>query len=382
MSISLESRLPRVGTTIFSVMSQLAQEHAAINLAQGFPDFECSPELLELVYKYMRDGYNQYAPMPGVLPLREALATKIASQYQFSPSPENITLTCGATEACFSAITSVVRPGDEVILFEPAFDCYVPAIELAGGIPVYIPMHYPHYQFDWQMVREKVNSKTRLIIINSPHNPTGALLSKHDMLELEHLVIEKKNLIVLSDEVYEHMVFDGLPHESVLKYAALRERSFAIFSLGKTYHVTGWRMGYCVAPAALTKEFRKVHQFNTFSVHTPSQYAMAEFISKKEEYLRLPDFFEKKRDYFLSAMKKSNFEMFPSKGSYFQMASYKNISTQPDVQFARWLVEEAGVAVIPTSVFYHNGVDEHVVRFCIAKKEETLQAAADRLCKI
>jgi methionine aminotransferase len=363
-------------------MSQLAAEHNAINLAQGFPDFACSPELVELVYKYMKEGRNQYAPMPGLLDLRESLANKSGELYGYYPSPDDVTLTCGATEACYTAITSVVRPGDEVILFEPAFDCYLPAIELAGGKPVYIPMHYPHYQLDWQLVREKVNDKTRLIILNSPHNPTGAIISKHDILELEHILAGRKSLFVLSDEVYEHMVFDGKQHESVLRYPELRAKSFAVFSLGKTYHTTGWRIGYCIAPAALTKEFRKVHQFNTFSVHTPTQYALADYLRNKEAYLQLPDFFERKRDFFLKHMQKSRFELFPTHGSYFQMASFKNISDKGDVEFARWLVKEVGVAVIPTSVFYHTKHDEHVIRFCIAKKEETLEAAAERLCKI
>lgn len=382
MSITVESRLPALGTSIFSVMSQLAAEYKAINLAQGFPDFGCSEELVDSIYHHMKEGRNQYAPMPGLLELREALANKAGELYGYYPSPDEVTITCGATEACFTAITSVVRPGDEVILFEPAFDCYVPAIELAGGKPIFIPMHFPHYQLDWQRVREKVNDKTRLIIINSPHNPTGSIITKHDILELEHIIAGKPSLFVLSDEVYEHMVFDGKQHESVLRYPHIRSKSFAVFSLGKTYHATGWRIGYAIAPQALTHEFRKVHQFNTFSVHTPTQYALADFLSKKEKYLELPGFFEKKRNLFLKLMRNSRFEMFPSHGSYFQMASYKKISDLPDVEFTKSLVTDAGVAVIPTSVFYHDKNDERVIRFCIAKKDETLEAAAERLCRI
>ncbi len=376
------SKLPDVGTTIFTVMSQLAHQYKAINLAQGFPDFGTSGELISLVHKYMEEGFNQYAPMPGILPLREKIGRKTSELYGYTPDPETeITLTSGATEACYVAITSIVHPGDEVIVFEPAFDSYVSAIRLSGGKPVFIQMQYPHFTIDWQKVKDKVNSKTKLIIINSPHNPTGAVINKHDIVDLESIV-STRDIYILSDEVYEHMVFDHHHHESILKYPGLRRKSFVVSSFGKTYHSTGWRMGYCIAPAALSKEFRKIHQYVTFSAHTPTQYALNDYIQEKEHYLKLPAFFEGKRNLFLNLMKKSRFEFFPAKGSYFQLASYKNISNETDVDFSKRLVEEHGVAVIPVSSFYHNNKDEKVIRFCLAKKDETLEKAAEILCRI
>ncbi len=376
------SKLPTTGTTIFTVMSQLAQEHNAINLAQGFPDFDTSEELISLVNKYMLKGFNQYAPMPGILPLREKISHKTSLLYGYTPDPETeVTLTCGATEACYVAITAVVKPGDEVIVFEPAFDCYVSAIELCGAKPVFVSMRYPHYSIDWQEVRELINKKTRLIILNSPHNPTGSVISIHDIHELES-ILTGNAIFLLSDEVYEHMIYDKHVHESVLKYEAIRSKSFVISSLGKTFHCTGWRIGYCIAPPYLTKEFRKVHQYNTFSVHTPTQYAVAEFLENKESYLHLPLFFQNKRDKFIKLLSKSRFELFPASGSYFQLASYKNISEEKDVDFASRITKEFKVATIPVSVFYHDKRDEHVIRFCFAKKEETLEKAAEILCKI
>jgi methionine aminotransferase len=376
------SKLPNTGTTIFTVMSQMAQEYNAINLAQGFPDFGTPEELISLVHKYMLKGFNQYAPMPGILPLREKISGMVKELYGCTPDPvTEITLTCGATEACYVAITSVLKPGDEVILFEPAFDCYVSAIELCGAKPVYIKMNYPHYAIDWQQVRDKITDKTRLIILNSPHNPTGSVISVHDIHELQS-ILAGNDILLLSDEVYEHMVFDKLPHESALKYEDIRSKSFVIASLGKTFHCTGWRIGYCIAPAYLTREFRKVHQYNTFSVHTPTQYAVCEYLEQKENYLHLPDFFQAKRDKFLQLLSKSRFELFPAKGSYFQLASYKNISDENDVDFAARITKEFKVATIPVSVFYHDNSDEKIIRFCFAKKEDTLEKAAEILCRI
>ena len=376
------SKLPSVGTTIFSVMSQMAQENNAINLAQGFPDFEMSEELISLVHKYMLKGYNQYAPMPGILPLREKVSAMVGELYGYLPNPaEEITITCGATEACYVAITSVVKPGDEVMVLEPAFDCYVSAIELCGAKPVYVSLRYPDYSIDWIKLREKITQKTKLIVLNSPHNPTGAVISSNDIHELQQ-IMEENELFLLSDEVYEHIIFDKLSHESVLKYENIRNRSFVISSLGKTFHCTGWRAGYCIAPAYLTKEFRKVHQYNTFSVHTPSQYAIAEYMENKEHYLDLSGFFQKKRDLFIKLLSSSRFELFPSKGSYFQLASYKNISDEKDLDFAARITKEFKVATIPVSAFYHDHKDDKIIRFCFAKKEETLEKAAEILCRI
>ncbi|HEY8402773.1 MAG TPA: methionine aminotransferase, partial [Cytophagaceae bacterium] len=351
--VAPETKLPGVGTTIFTIMSQLARDYEAINLAQGFPDFPCSSELIDLVYKYMQAGCNQYAPMPGIMPLRERIAAKIQSLYNFTYNPDTeVTLTCGATESSYAAITSVVKPGDEVIVFEPAFDCYTPAIHLSGGIPVYIELSYPDYKIDWNLVKEKITPRTKLIIINSPHNPTGAIITREDIEGLKE-VVKDTSITILSDEVYEHIVFDGQQHESVIKYPELRERSLVIFSFGKTFHTTGWRMGYCVAPAALSAEFRKVHQFITFSVPTPMQFALADYLQDENHYTNLPRFFQEKRDKLSELLIHSRFELIPSKGTYFQLASYKNISDENDVDFAIRLTKEYGVATIPVSVFYH-----------------------------
>ncbi len=376
------SKLPNTGTTIFSLMSQMAQENSAINLAQGFPDFGMSEELISLVHKYMLKGFNQYAPMPGLLSLREKISVLAADHYGYTPNPsDEVTITCGATEACYLAVTAVVKAGDEVILFEPAFDCYATAIELCGAKPVYIQMHYPHYTIDWQKVREKITEKTRMIILNTPHNPTGSVISLHDIHELQS-ILAGKELFILSDEVYEHIIFDKLVHESVLRYEDLRQKSFVISSLGKSFHCTGWRIGYCIAPAHLTKEFRKVHQHNTFSVHTPTQYALAEYMEQKDHCRDLSIFFQKKRDKFLHLLAKSRFDFFPARGSYFQLASYKNISEEADIEFVTRITKEFKVAVIPVSPFYHDKRDEKIVRFCFAKKDETLEKAAEQLCKI
>jgi methionine aminotransferase len=378
----IESKLPQIGTTIFTVMSQMAQQHQAINLAQGFPDFSCSPELLELVKKHLNEGFNQYAPMAGISALREQIAEKTHFLYGYSPSPDSeITITCGATEACYTAITTFVKPGDEILVFEPAFDSYVPAIKLSGGIPVFVQLSYPDFQIPWHEVEAKITAQTKMIIVNSPHNPTGSILSAEDIQQLERLT-QDTNIIILSDEVYEHMVFDGAAHYSLLKSEILRKRTLTVFSFGKTFHVTGWRVGYCIANPILTKEFRTVHQYNTFCAPTPFQLAIADFLPNQQEYLSLPDFYQKKRDYFLKCMDSSKFTAIPSAGTFFQLFSYKNISDISDQEMAIWLTKEIGVAAIPISVFYHSGLDQKIVRFCFAKENLTLEKAAERLCKI
>lgn len=381
-SYSIDTRLPGLGTTIFTVMSQLAREHNAINLAQGYPDFGCDPALIELVNKYISRGFNQYSPMPGVMALREKISEKTKELYGACYDPETeVTISCGATEACFAAISSLLRPGDEVILFEPAFDVYLPAIRLAGAIPVYTELHYPHYRIDWDEVKSKISSKTRLIIMNSPHNPTGTVISQEDIIALKE-IIQTNDIFIISDEVYEHIIFDDRKHESLILYPELRERTMVLSSFGKTFHTTGWRMGYCVAPAYLSAEFRKFHQFITFSAVTPMQYAIAEYLQDKENYVHLPAFYQKKRDKFLKLMAGSAFTMVPSSGTFFQLMSYKNIMEEQDVQFAERLTREIGVASIPVSVFYHKRNDEKVLRFCFAKEDTTLENAAERLCRI
>lgn len=380
--IKIESKLPHVGITIFTVMSNLAAEHSAINLSQGFPDFDVDPDLLALVYKYMQGGYNQYAPMQGVAILRERLAEKTRQLYQavYDPVTE-ITVTSGATEALFAAISAVVQTGDEVIVLEPAFDCYVPAILLNGGIPVFVKYRFPDYHIDWDEVRHAVTSKTRLIILNSPHNPSGAVLSGEDIAALKRIVRDT-DLLIISDEVYEHIIFDGRVHQSMACHPELAQRSFVISSFGKTYHTTGWKIGYCLAPQPLTAEFQSVHQFLTFASNTPIQHAYAEFMLNKRAFLELAGFYQKKRDMFLALIEPSRFKPISCQGTYFQMLDYSAISNEPDVAFARRLTVEHGVASIPPSVFYHDGQDHHVLRFCFAKKDETLKRAAEKLCKI
>jgi methionine aminotransferase len=378
----LRSKLPDVGLTIFSVMTQLSNDYNAINLSQGFPDFDVHPDLLDLVNKYMRSGHNQYAPMQGVLILREMIAEKVMELYNgvYDPVTE-ITVTSGATEALFSAIAAVVHNGDEVIVLEPAFDSYVPAIELNGGIPVYVKFRFPEYGIDWDEVKQSVTSKTRLIILNSPHNPTGAVLSGDDIAALKQIVNDTK-ILILSDEVYEHIIFDGIRHESISRHPELVSQSFVISSFGKTYHTTGWKIGYCLAPAALSKEFQKVHQFLTFASNTPIQFAYAEFMRNKDVYLNLSTFYQKKRDRFLKLIEKSRFKPIPCHGTYFQMLDYSEISDESDIKFSKRLIMEHGVASIPPSVFYHQKDDHNVLRFCFAKKDETLDKAAEKLCKI
>ncbi len=380
--MQIQSKIPDVGVTIFSVMTQLANEHGAINLSQGFPDFDPHPDLISLVHQHMCDGRNQYAPMPGVGALREALAAKVNDLYAASYHPENdITITAGATEAIFAAITTVVRPGDEVIVFEPAYDMYVPVIQLNGGRPVYVKLHHPDYRIDWQEVSDAISPQTRLIIINSPHNPSGMIFSSNDMHALADIVANSEAM-VLSDEAYEHIVFDGASHESVSRFPQLAARSFVIGSFAKTYHSTGWKVGYCLAPDVLTRELRRIHQFVTFAVNTPIQYAFADFLNRKDLYTRLPGFYQQKRDHFLALINGSRFKPIPSQGTYYQLLDYSAISNEPDIEMAKRLTIDYGVASIPTSVFYHQNDDHHVLRFCFAKKEETLKCAAEKLCQI
>ena len=378
---SIKSKLPKVGTTIFSVMSALATKQKAINLSQGFPDFDASEELIGLVNDYMKKGMNQYAPMQGILPLRERLAEKTQDLYKISYNPDTeITITSGGTEAIYTAITAIIREGDEVIVFEPAYDCYVPAIELAGGVPVYISLKSPDFKINWNEIKKVISHKTKMIMINTPHNPTGTVMNAGDMKELEKIVAGTE-ICIISDEVYEHIIFDKLEHESVLRYPVLAERSFVVFSFGKTYHTTGWKIGYCFAPANLMAEFRKIHQFVVFSANTPLQYALADFI-KNKNYLSLPDYYQEKRDYFLTLIKGSRFKFTPASGSYFQCLDYTSITNEKDTDFAIRLTKEFKIASIPISVFYHEGIDNKVLRFCFAKKNETLEMAAEKICSV
>lgn len=363
-------------------MSALANEQQAINLSQGFPDFNCPEELVELVAKYMREGYNQYAPMPGVLHLREKISEKTEKLYGYRPNPETeVTVTSGATEALFAAITAIVKPGDEVVVLEPCYDSYAPAIRLSGGVPIYVSLALPDFHVDWEQVKKRISSRTRLIIMNTPHNPTGAVMTQQDMQTLATLT-NGSDIFVISDEVYEHMVFDERQHTSVLQHPALRERSIAISSFGKTYHTTGWKIGYAIAPPALTNELRKIHQYLTFASPTPLQLAIADFMENEEHYLRLPDFYQQKRDLFMELVQPSRFELIPSAGTYFQLLKYDAISDEYDVDFAKRLTREIGVAAIPVSAFYHDKADHKYLRFCFAKGEDTLRKAAERLVQL
>ena len=379
---AITSKLPDVGTTIFTVMTALANEHKAINLSQGFPDFQCSGELVSLVDGYMKKGFNQYAPMPGVLRLREKIAEKCEAAYGTAYNPDTeITITSGGTQALYTAISAVVQDGDEVIVFTPAYDSYSPAIRLCGGMPVFMELTYPDYKIDWGQLKKKITRRTRMIILNTPHNPTATALTADDMKELEKLV-QDTDIILLSDEVYEHILFDGRTHESVLKYPVLAERSFAVFSFGKTYHITGWKLGYCMAPANLMKEFRKAHQFQVFCSNHPMQLAIADFLERKDEYENLNKFYQEKRDYFKLCIKGSRFKILPSQGTYFQLLDYSAITDEKDTELAIRLTKEHGIASIPVSVFYNTQRDDKVLRFCFAKSNETLEKAAERLCKI
>ncbi len=379
---TIKSKLPKVGTTIFTVMSQLAQENQAINLSQGFPDFESSEELTGLVNDAMKKGLNQYAPMPGIMALREQIAVKTEKLYGAIYHPETeITITSGATQAIYTAIAATITEDDEVIIFTPAYDCYEPAIELNGGRTVFVQMHAPDYKINWEQVKKLINQRTKMIIINTPHNPTGTVLEDEDMLALEKIVSDT-DILLISDEVYEHIIFDGKQHQSVSKYPGLAERSFIISSFGKTFHNTGWKMGYCLAPKNLMVEFRKAHQFIVFSANTPIQYGLAEYLKNETNYLRLNDFYQEKRDLFSALVKDSRFEILPSSGTYFQLLSYKGITDKSDTDFAIELTEKHKVASIPVSVFYHQKVDEKILRFCVAKKEETLEQAAEILNRV
>jgi methionine transaminase len=378
--MTLTSKLPTVGTTIFTVMSQMALDHGAINLSQGFPDFDVPPALLSLLEKYLRNGYNQYPPMAGVPYLREQISTKLLRLYGAPLDPEHeITVTSGATEAIFVAVQCVVRAGDEVIVFDPAYDSYEPAVTLAGGRTIHVPLLTPDFSIDFDRLEEAINDRTRLIIINSPHNPCGSVISAGDLDQLAELV-RLRDLMLLSDEVYEHMVYDGAAHCSVLTHEELRQRSFVVSSFGKTYHATGWKVAYCAAPGALTNEFRKVHQFVTFTTHTPTQWALAEFMEfHPEHYLTLADFYQVKRDLFVNEMQESAFIMKPSAGTYFQLAEYSALSEQDDMSFVTKLTQDTGVAAIPISVFYESPPPQHLIRFCFCKDDETLIKAAKLL---
>ncbi len=380
--IPVTSKLPKTGTTIFTTMSALANEAGAINLSQGFPDFDCSPKLTELVTRAMNAGLNQYAPMPGLLTLREQIAIKAEKLYAAIYHPETeITVTAGGTQAIFTAICSTININDEVIIFEPAYDCYAPAIKLMGGIVKSLELEPPDYRIPWQMVKRLINSRTRMIILNSPHNPTATILKQEDIDELTALV-KDTDILILSDEVYEHLVFDDRPHLSMARYAHLRERSFIVASFGKLLHTTGWKLGYCLAPAGLMQEFRKVHQYIVFSVNTPMQAAIAEYLKDENSYLHLAGFFQEKRDYFRAGLAATRFNLLPCCGSYFQSVTYRNITDEGDKAFALRLVKEAGVAAIPVSAFYTKNTDYNVLRFCFAKKHETLAVAIDRLSSI
>lgn len=380
--LHLPSKLPSVGTTIFTVMSRLSAELGAINLSQGFPDFDCDPALVDAVARHMRAGRNQYAPMPGVLPLREAIAAKYEHFHgrRYDPDSE-VTVTSGGTEALFAAVSAILQPGDEAIVLEPCYDSYVPAIELGGGIPVVVSLAYPGYAIDWRAVRDAITPRTRLLIINSPHNPTGAVLTRTDIDEL-HALVAGTRIVIISDEVYEHIIFDGVQHESMARHPELAARSFIVGSFGKTYHVTGWKVGYTVAPAPLMAEFRKVHQFVTFSTNTPVQYALADFLADRRGLAELSPFYQAKRDLFLRLMDGSRFRPLPSRGSYFQLMDYSAITNEDDGAFAIRVTKEHGVASIPTSSFLYRATAPPVLRFCFAKKNDTLERAAARLRSI
>jgi len=377
--ININTKLPEWGTSIFTIMSRMAVEHNAINLAQGFPDFNCDSDLLELVSYFQKKGFNQYAPMQGVPNLRKAISEKIEKIYdKYYDFDKEITVTAGATQALYTAITSIVKRGDEVILFEPAYDSYVPDVISNGGIPVYIPLNQKNYSYDWELVRNKISGKTKAIILNSPHNPTGSLISEDDIKQLEKLTRET-DILIVSDEVYEHITFDDEKHISIASSKELSKRTFVISSFGKTYHTTGWKMGYCAAPENLTKEFRKMHQFIVFSTNTPIQYAYAEFMKQEDRYLSLGKFYQHKRNVFLNEIKSSKFKLKPCKGTYFQLLDYSAISNKSDMEFSEYLTKEIGVAVIPLSPFYEQKVSQSLIRICFAKSDDVLKEASAKL---
>ncbi|MFA7665545.1 MAG: pyridoxal phosphate-dependent aminotransferase [Burkholderiaceae bacterium] len=380
-TLPIETKMPKIGTTIFTVMSALATERNAVNLGQGFPDFDCDPLLVDAVADAMRSGLNQYPPMAGVPALRQVLADKIAALYgvRYDWNTE-ITITAGATQAIFTALLAVVRPGDEVIVLEPVYDSYIPNIELIGATPIVVPMT-SEYRVSWERVRAAVTPRTRVIMVNSPHNPSGMILRDADMRELETIATEA-GLFVISDEVYEHMVYDGQPHQSACRYPGLAARSFVISSFGKTFHVTGWKVAHCAAPAALSEEFRKAHQFNVFTVNTPVQHGLAQYMREPSRYLQLPAFYQRKRDLFREGLANTRFRMLPSEGTFFQLVDYSAISDLSEAEFSKWLTTEIGVAAIPLSAFYEQPVENGVVRFCFAKQDETLRLALERLARL
>ncbi len=380
--IQIQSKLPELEVSIFAVMSHLAEQSGAINLSQGFPDFNCQPQLIDLVYHYLKMGKNQYAPMPGIVPLREALSAKIKALYgaQYDPQTE-ITITAGATEALFAAITAVVHTGDEVLIFEPFYDAYPPIVKYSGGLPKFVRLQPPDFSIPWDQVKKAITPKTRLIIVNSPHNPTGSILSDRDLDMLAELV-DGSSILIVSDEVYEHIVFDGQTHYSLATHPELRKRSFVISSFGKTYHTTGWKVGYCAAPEPLSFEFRKIHQFITFAVNTPVQWAYARILEQKDLYLNLAQFYQQKRDLFRQSLENSKFKLLPCQGTYFQLADYSAIAATSDLEFVKALTQVHGVAAIPLSPFYHEPPKQRLIRFCFAKKDETLKEAGELLCRI
>jgi len=380
--MQINSKLPRTETSIFAVMSGLARQYGAINLSQGFPDFQVSRELIDLIYRYMLAGKNQYAPMPGVPELRDALAAKIYKLYKRKINPDTeITVTAGATQALFTAITAFVGKGDEAIILEPAYDSYDPAIRLNGGITKYISLSAPGFQIDWDEVAATITGKTKLIIINTPNNPGGFVFTETDMQRLTEITRDT-DIVVISDEVYEHIIFDGLQHQSALKFDELFNRTIAVYSFGKTFHATGWKTGYVVAPEVLMNEFRKVHQFNVFSVNTPIQYALAEYLQNEENYLSLPAFYQAKRDFFVRHIQNSRFKVIPSHGTYFQLLDYSAISDMDEFDFAVWMTKEKGLASIPVSSFYHDKKNQQILRFAFPKEEKTLLKAAEIINQI
>lgn len=379
---NINSKLPQTGTSIFAVMTQLATEHNALNLSQGFPDFPVSEQLIDLVNHYMKKGFNQYAPMPGIKPLRDAISAQFKQNYDVVYNPETeITITAGATQALYSIISALVNKNDEVIIFEPAYDSYAPAIILNGGLVKHSQLRFPDYRINWEEVTRMISSSTRMIIINSPHNPTGSILTAEDLERLERLT-RGTDIIILSDEVYEHLIFDGLKHDSVCKFPELASRSLVVGSFGKTFHTTGWKTGFILAPEKLTREVRKIHQFMVFAVNTPVQYAVAEYLQNPENYLHLGAFYQQKRDFFLDAIKGSRFKPLSCHGTYFQLLDYSEISDKKEMEFAEWLVTEHQLAAVPVSPFYREKVDNHALRFCFAKTEETLKKAGEILCGI
>ena len=379
---ALTSKLPQTGTTIFTVMSALAAEVGAINLSQGFPDYDCDPYLVELVDNAMKSGHNQYAPMAGVMALREQIAYKTEKLYGAVYNPDTeITITAGGTQAIFTAISAIIHPNDEVIIFEPAYDCYSPAIKLMGGVVKSLELEPPNYRIAWDMVKKLITNRTKMIILNSPHNPTATILHQQDIEALSALV-KDQDIYILSDEVYEHLIYDGETHQSMARYPELQQRSFIVASFGKLCHATGWKIGYCLAPAHLMQEFRKIHQFLVFSVNTPAQYGITEYLKNEQVYLGLPEFFQQKRDHFRNGIEQTRFKLLPCYGSYFQSVTYNDITDERDTDFAIRLAKEFGVATIPTSGFYSKGTNHSVLRFCFAKRQETLDKAVDRLMTV